>query len=321
MTMTRHWWSAAVVLAALAVTGASTARAAQAISAEGLKALAAHLRIDAESWIKGELSDRDFRATAIKLKSVTYDNKSVEALVPLIRGVTGRSKPQALFVANRLLRPLLMAKRDPIKKALSTVKQIHRSAGKYKPMPTNLRKVSKMVVPPKPMSSDAVVAAIAASQKGVGERRQKIRDVKLWNEEVHMLKLALYELLIFAEDSREDRELLMMLQRDEQAGLYGFIDICTAVRKHVRSLDRTRAQAYHKGFASLGARLWAKKGRYARHFEFRAERGRLKSSWKDEYTGILLLKTANLLAPVAGKPAVVVPSTKRVEEYIKRTRR
>ena len=319
--MTRRWWIAAAVAAGVAVWSGSSVRAAQATSAEGLKDLAAHLRLDAESWVRGELRDHDFRATAVKLKAATYDVQSVAALTPLLRGITAGSEPQALYVANRLLRPLLMAKRDPIRKALATVKQIHRTAGGYRPMPAYLRKVAKMAAPTRTMSSDAVVAAIAASQKDGDEKRRQRRAVKLWNEEVHMLKLTLYELIIFAEDSREDRELLAMLPQVEQAGLYAFIDICSTVKKHVRTLDRTRAQAYHKGFGALGASLRAKKGRYVRHFEYRVEKGQLTPVSKDEYAGILLLTTANLLAPVAGKPAVVVPTTKQVEEYLKRTRR
>ena len=166
-------------------------------------------------------------------------------------------------------------------------------------MPAHLRKISKMAAPSRTMSSDAVVAAIAASQKDGDEHRRQRRAIKLWNEEVHMLKLTVYELLIFAEDSREDRELLAMLPQVEQGALFAFVDICSTVKKHVRTLDRKRAQAYHKSFAALGSRLKAKKGRYACHFEYRVERGQLTPVFKDEYSGILLLKTANLLAPVA----------------------
>lgn len=311
--MTRHWWIMSAALAALTVAAASTAGAAKATGSGEIKALAAHLKIDAENWIKGDLSQHDFRTTALKLKKITYDTRNVSVLVPLIRGVTGASKPQDIFVANRLIRPLLMAKRDVVRKALPTVKQIHHS-GRYKPMPQHLRKVRKMTVPGGKVSSDAVVAAIAASQMDT-ERRQRARAITLWNEEFHTLKLMLYELLIFAEDGKEDRELLNMLQAGESAGLYAFLDICEIVKRHVRTLDRTRAQAYHKAFASLGARLRAKKGRYVKHFEYK---GNLRPASKDAYAGILLLKTANLLAPVARRSAVVVPTEKQVNEYNKR---
>jgi len=320
--MNRRWHIAAVgVLGAVTVAGVSTARAAQAITSQDLKALQTHLKTDAESWIKGDLSDKDFRATAMKLKRVTYDVKSVGALTPLIRGVTGRSKPQDLYVANRLLRPLLMAKSDAIRRALPTVKQIHRSAGRYKPMPEYLRKVDKMAAPRGKATSLAVVAAIAASQRGLSERQQKAREITLWNEEVHTLKLILYELIVFAADTREDRELLTLLQRSEQAQLYAFIDICETIKKHIRTFDRSRAQAYHKALASLGARLRVRKGRYARHFEYRAHGGKLTPTWQDDYAGIRLLKAANLLAPTAGKSAVVVPTTKQVDAYINRMRK
>lgn len=315
--MTMRWRiPAVVVVSVLAVAGPSTVQAAQAITSEGIKALQTHLKTDADSWIKGVLDAKALRTTAIKLKSVTYDPKSVSALTPLIRGVTGKSKPQDLYVANRLLRPLLMAKRDAIRKAMPTVKKIHSSV-RYKAMPAHLQKVDKMAAPTGKATSDAVVAAIAASQKGTSERQQKTRDITLWNEEVHTFKLIVYEMIIFAEDKKEDRELLVMLKAGEQAGLYAFIDICETVKKHVRTLDRTRARAYHKGFASLGARLTAKKGRYMRHFEFRVAGNKLVPFWKDDYAGILLLKTTNLLAPQAGMSAVVVPTPQQVEQYLK----
>ena len=83
----------------------------------------------------------------------------------------------------------------------------------------------------------------------------------------------------------------------------------------------SRAQAYHKTFALLGARLRAKRGNYVRHFEFREHGGKLTPTSQSAYTGILLLKTANLLAPVAGKSAVVVPTEQQVNDYINRMRR
>lgn len=315
--MTMRWRTAAAVVLSVLVAGSPTiSPAAQAITAEGLKALQTHLKTDSESWAKGELGDKEVRDTAIKLKRVTYDAKSASALIPLIRSVTGRSKPQDLYVANRLLRPLLMAKKDAVRKVMSTVKQIHRGAH-YKPMPSYLQKVDKMAAPTGKSTSDAVVAAIAASQRGAGERQQKIREIKLWNEEVHAFKLIVYELIIFAEDAKEDRELLVMLKAGETAQLYAFIDICETVKKHVRSLDRARAQAYHKGFASLGAQLRAKKGRYMRHFEFRVMGNKLQPFWEDDYPGIRLLKTTNLLAPQAGRSAVVVPTPQQIEAYLK----
>jgi len=305
--------------------GASTVRAAKAISAVELKALADHLKTDAAAWAKDELGDREVRATAIRLKKATYDVTSATALSQYIRSVTSRSTAEDLYVLNRLLRPLLMAKPDAIAKALPTIKTANRGAVRYRPIPEYLRKVDKKITmmtstSTRRMTPDMVIAAIAASQRGRSEKYQKLQELKRWNTEVHMFKMAVYELLIFAEDSRSDTELIMLLQNGEARGLYAFIDICETVKKHVRTLDRKRAQAYHKSFTSLGARLKAKKGTYAKYYEYRTSGDKLIPVTQADYAGIRLLTTANLLAPVAGKSAVVVPSTKQVDEYLKKRR-
>lgn len=317
--MTQRWWISVCVLAALTAGGASTVQAAQPTTPGQIAALVTHLKTDADKWVKGQIGDRERRTTAIKIKAITYDEKNIATLTPLIRSVTIRSRPESLYVLNRLLRPLLMAKADVIRKVMPVISTVHRSAGQYKAVPTQLRKVRKMATPTGRMTSDAIVAAIAATQVGTGEQ-DKVREIKLWNEEVHMLKMTVYELIIFAEDPRTDRQLLTMLIAGESRKLYAFVEICETVKKHVRSLSKARALAYHKDFASLGGRLRATKGSYAKHYEYRTVGGKLTPVTVPDYPGIRLLTTANLLAPVAGKSAVVVPTREQIEAYIKKRR-
>ena len=323
--MTIRWRIAVVALAACMTVGASGARAAGAISAVELKALADHLKTDAAAWAKDELGDREVRATAIRLKKATYDATSATALIQYVRSITSRSTAEDLYVVNRLLRPLLMAKSDAIGKTLPTIKIANRGAVRYKPIPEYLRKVDKKKAimtstSSQRMTPDMVVAAIAATQRGASEKYEKLQALKRWNEEVHMFKMAVYELLIFAEDGRADTELMMLLQAGEAQGMYAFLDICEIVKKHVRTLDRKRAVVYQKGFASLGARLRVKKGDYAKYYEYRQAGDKLVPVTQSDYPGIRLLQTANLLAPVAGKSALVVPTPKQIEEYLKKRR-
>ena len=154
----------------------------------------------------------------------------------------------------------------------------------------------------------------------VGLDAKKLQAFTRWNTEVHMFKMAVYELLIFAASSKDDMELLMLLQAGEARGMYAFIDICEIVKKHVRTLDRKRAQAYQKGFALLGHRLKVKKGVYTKYYEYHQAGDKLTPVTQNDYAGIRLLQTANLLAPVAGKSAVVVPTPKQIEEYLKKRR-
>jgi len=315
--MTQRWWISVCVLVALTAGGASIVQAAAPTSSGQIAALVTHLKADADKWVKGQLGDRQLRTTAVKIKSITYDAKNISTLTPLIRSVTSRSRPESLYVMNRLLRPLLMAKPDVIRKVLPIIGTVHRSAGRYKAIPERLRKVSRMKAPTRVMSSDAIVAAIAATQVGTGGKGDQVHEIRLWNAEVHLLKMTIYGLIVFAEETRSDRELFAMLQAGESRRLHAFIDICETVKKHVRSLGKTRAIAYHKAFVSLGGRLRAAKGSYVKHYEYRTVKDKLTPVAVNDYPGIRLLTTANLLAPVAGKSAVVVPTPQQVEAYIK----
>ena len=196
---------AAVALLACTAVGTSTAQGAKAISAIELKALADHLKTDAAAWAKGELGDREVRATAIRLKKATYDVTSATALIQYVRSITSRSTAEDLYVVNRLLRPLLMAKSDAISKTLPTIRIANRGAVQYKPIPAYLQKVEKKAAitstNDRRLTPDAVVAAIAATQRGASDKLKKLQALKLWNTEVHMFKMAVYELLIFAASS------------------------------------------------------------------------------------------------------------------------
>ena len=103
------------------------------IRAEGLKALVGQLKQQAKKWARDELDKKAVRAMAKKIKSVTYDMKSVELLAKQL-AMPGKSVKD-LYVANRLVRPLLLAKTDVIRKALPAVKRAHRRLARYRAGP------------------------------------------------------------------------------------------------------------------------------------------------------------------------------------------
>jgi len=314
--MTQRWWITLCVFAAVTACSTSIAHAAAPTTPAQITAFATHLKTEGVKWAAGELGDNELGLTARMIKGITYDTMNVSTLTPLIRSVTGRSKPESLYALNRLLRPLVMAKGDVIKKVLPSIKTFHTSAQRYRPIPLRLRKISRMVAPMGKATPDALVAAIAATQANNTNHAQ-LREIKLWNQELHMFKMTLYELIIFADDSRADRDLLMMLQASLVGKAHAFIDICETVKKHVRTLEKSRAETYHKSFVSFGGQLRAAKDDYVKQYEYKVQKDLLTPVTVSDYPGIRLLTTANLLASVARKSAVVVPTKEQIEAYIK----
>ena len=92
----------------LAIGSANGAWAADGVRLGDLSKIAAQTETVAKAWMAGKATEQDesYRQIMLDLKAIFYDEASVDALTTVLKAP--REEPVALFVANRLLQPLLI---------------------------------------------------------------------------------------------------------------------------------------------------------------------------------------------------------------------
>ena len=305
---------------------ASSARPAEieGIRQGELNALAKELKTYAAAWADGELRDEDVRAIAKKLKGVTYDEKSAPLLRVRLSKLT--RPPEDLFVANRLIRPLLLAKTSVIRLVLERVERVHGRMGQYlKPMEFTPEQVKRLQLPTyqEDVSADDMMLAVAASQE---LRQRKLRidnEAKRNNQEVYELRKTLCVLALLANKTKRDRQLLARLRTLKGQKAWLLVDLIQLIGQNARSMDEKRAEFFYNTFVRDGVRLRLVSVKLIRPFDITfvpTATSKIVSTF--QHPGVLYLQSANLLAPVAKQPAVNVPDSSVVAamSYLKSLR-
>jgi len=283
----------------------------QATGQAALEALAAQIEVEARAWLAG--GDESGEA-AWKLKAVTYDTESVAVLASLL------SKPREdtvdLYVSNHLLRPLLLAKTEVIRKALPVVKDLHGRLAKYRKLPKYSDEQLKAYAEPRKvpgMGPRALAAIVAEVQRRRDEKLAKDRRVKLHNEQVTLLKRNYYRLVMIAADPQADADLLAMLEKAEEDGLWLYAEIVDAIRAETGKMRLSRAERFYAAMKDLWVALRDEKPRTyidPGTVTLRATANSTVAEHRDA-PGKRLLKVINLLATAARKPALIHPKDKK----------
>lgn len=297
----------------LALVAATTLHGAES-SKESINRLANALQADGELWLKGQEVPA---ALDYQLRAVAVTDDNVNLLTDAIN--TPRKDPLNLYVANRLMKPLLRAKGEVIAKAVPAIMQFRLKAGDYKEPPVYSQDELRAMTQPTPAeatsrrlaTSAASGPALTIAQK---KKLEHDRPIIYHNQQLYEFEKAYFRLLILANSHKYDQEVIDSLRQTHDKGLVTFFDIVEAISDEAGKMSRERASWYHKELLGLLESLRLQKKEYSQpgNVQLSAEENS-KVPMLEGYPGIPLAKAANLLASQSGLPARRVPTSQEVD--------
>ncbi len=305
-------------LAALLI--ASDARAG-AVRKDGLEALVKLLEADAEAWVKEEpLTDEAGK----KLKAVAYDSESLPALKAALAGTYSKQLVQ-MYVASKLLEPMLRAKTEVVRQAMPTVRQVHARAGRYKKFRRHSKSALRKYKIPKfkkGVSAQARMNQMAKVLRRRESKRLKELAILQHNHLVHEVEKLHCQLMATANQRQYDELLVRKLIQCEDRKDWFFAEVSDIIARRVAKMDKQRAKFFYDKLDGPARKL-----RYAKKTYI--DRGKAiirpaaNSGFRQvklQMTGRRLLGLLNALAKRAGMPAVKVPSRSDVDKYQRKKR-
>jgi len=281
--------------------------AADTPSKEDMDAIVKQLDEASDTWVKGEDVSPSPDA---KLKAIECDDQTV----PLLAGAlsnTGRKDPQNLYVINKLLLPLMMAKSDSVVKIVPAAGEAYRSAGGYQDFPRYSPEELKSYQAPSDSSAASQPGGVLARQQA---KLDKERPIALHNQQLYLLEANYARLLLYADTPQCDDDLLNLLKQTESKGVWTYADILLAIREEARSFSKDRAKKYYDALAKLGAQLRVKKKAYLKPDEGKLIAGdNSNPGAKLDYPGIRFIEALNVVAAKAGEPGYKVPTPAEID--------
>ena len=163
-----------------------------------------------ENWVARRPMDPILES---RMKQIWSDHNSIDALAKALK--TPHKDPHVkLYVANRLIKPLLMAKTEVIRKAMPEITAIHKPSTEYSRLPSYTKSELKRF-----HRDDK--ASPKEKEKLQERRLEKMRKELLpafHNEQQARLNKTLYRLMVYADQDQTDRELIEMMVAARPSG-------------------------------------------------------------------------------------------------------
>ena len=282
---------------------ASPARA-EHTNAPAMAELARECEKIAQLWLEDALNTPEGRRQRVQferiLKAAVYTEQSLPDLQRQL--LASRQDPVNLYVANKLIEPLGMAKTNVIRQALPIVRGVHDRLGRYLPPPHH-----------PPASTEQQPASTAPADDKRDPKRERERLVALHNEQVYRLEVLLSQLMILADDPEEDQKVILMLVQAEKKKSWLYVDMADFLGAVAARMSPPRAKFYYDAMIRLGDSLrWSQKV-YVNPGHVPPAGGEPQGT--TDCAGIRLLKLANQFAVTARQPAQKVPTSQDVAAH------
>ncbi|MHC4982577.1 MAG: tol-pal system YbgF family protein, partial [Planctomycetota bacterium] len=244
---------------------------------------------------------------------VIYDAESVPHLKKQL--LARREDPIDLYVANRLLRPMLMAEAEVIQEIVPTALLIQ-SRARFKPFvefPREKLGRKKLPVHREEVPEEQFLEELAELERGQHRKREMDLAVAKHDTQAAILKVTAAKLLIYANSLPHDTRALDMLKAEERAGRATFLTILEEISAEASRMDQKRARGYYDYLKRFGLSLRAAVKNYTDYTKpvILAEANsyfQKAPAEKNYCPGITVMETVNIFAPVANLPAVKVPT-------------
>jgi len=222
-----------------------------AMRIDELKELVSVVEIEAEAWAS---SQRLNIKVVHQLRNVWYDKGSIGPLKTVLE--EERKSPNGIFVANRILSPMINAKPSVIAEAMGMIHGISERLARYKDLPTYNKEEIKGLQ----LAEDAPKSLRDRVEKRRAEKRKKELAVQKHNEQARALRAVVYRLMIRARTAEEDARLLKALVVSEKNGDWMYADILEAIRAQARRMKQDRAKVIYESLRAFWNELRAAGG-------------------------------------------------------------
>jgi len=223
-----------------------------AMRIDELKELVEVIEAEADAWAKSKRLNIKVKH---QLRNVWYDKGSIGPLRTVLE--EERKSPNDIFVANRLLSPMIYAKPSVIAEAMGMIHGVSERLARYKPLPTyNEEEIKALQLP-----DDAPKDRRKVVEKRRAEKQEKELAVQKHNEQARALRAVVYRLMIRARTPEEDARLLKALVVSEKNGDWMYADILEAIRSQARRMKEPRAKVIYEALREWWNELRAAGGR------------------------------------------------------------
>ncbi|MFB3892409.1 MAG: hypothetical protein ACE15C_10360 [Phycisphaerae bacterium] len=259
---------------------------------------------NAAAWLAGNPVDAK---ADDRLKALAYDGASLALLSAALE--TQRSDPANLYVANKLIAPLLTAKPETILAAIPAIRKFEASAGDYKPFPRLDYNELKALQPPAGADDDAAKARKLRDDKVARERL-----ILLHNQQLAAFQLTLAKLMFLANDRAMDQALVAYLAKFVREGVQVYVDILDYIKSQAVVMEKERARFFFDALAALGKdNLLAKKPLTdPAGAKIQSDSNTAVPS-RTDYVGIRLIEAADIFASLAEQEVIKPPMQEEVD--------
>jgi hypothetical protein len=298
------------VCALIALISPAPALGQSAMRIDQLEELTKAVEAQARAWA---YSKRPNAKVTHFLRAVWYDQGSIAPLKTVLS--VDRPSPVNIFVATRLLSPLINAKPKVIAEALAMIHPIAEPLAVYKDLPT-FTEAQLEAMAPDPGSPKSV---LALAKKRRDEKKKEELLVQKHNNQARALRLLVYRLMVRARSREEDGILLKALVVSEKNRDWMYADILEAIRSQARKMSEARGKVMYDALRAFWNDLRAGEGSGAKTY---VDKGSVElvtetNSKYTTHTDIAKNRTLaviNQIATAAKMPALKDPKAKKTKK-------
>ncbi|MBT3199457.1 MAG: hypothetical protein HN350_06030 [Phycisphaerales bacterium] len=214
------------------------ARGEGAMRVDELNEMLPAIEMEARAWAR---STRAPRKVVHRLHEVWYDQGSLASLRTALE--TPRQAPADIFVANRLLAPMINAKPKVIAEAMGMIHTISERIAVYKELPVYTDAELKAMAP----EVDAPASVKKEASKQRAEKRKQELEVQKHNLQARELRAKVFRLMVLARNREEDALLLKALVVSEKNADWMYADILEAIRSQAKKMSQARGKVLYAG--------------------------------------------------------------------------
>ncbi|MFB3891221.1 MAG: hypothetical protein ACE15C_04265 [Phycisphaerae bacterium] len=298
------------------------------------------IEASSETWLKEGIEDKALKRV---LPNVRYDETVLDALTAAMK--TSRKDPANVYVINRLLAPIAppmsnpppmpWAKPEFCRKLLPVLRGLETPCGRYVEMPKYGKDSLARFQIPKDMAPGAlsdrpveVMRTLEAINKLRNEKTDKEMPLAQHNVEAARFQGYVYCVMAFANDPKEDDQLIRLVGSLESSGEATFTLVLAAIRREAPRMDASRAKKFYDELVKMadanvnGLPLKLQRKQYR-------DMTNIPLSPNDNTVPVLaslepgakMLDAANALAPQAKAAVVHVPTYQEISAAMDQKRK
>jgi hypothetical protein len=207
-----------------------------AMRIDELKEIVKAVEVEAEAWARSAYTGGK---VTHRIRNVWYDQGSIGPLRTVLE--IPREKPNELFVACRIISPMINAKAPVIAEALNMIHPIADRLAVYRELTTYTEAQLEAMAP----AEDASKILKDRASKLRAEKRKDDLDVQKHNGQVRALRAIVYRMMVRSRNRDQDTLLLKALVASEKNADWMYADILGVIQSEARKMSEARGKVVY----------------------------------------------------------------------------